>query len=73
MTNRTWIATSTALGVLALTAVVVSQLALADIYHGEADVTLEWSALRVCFALIVVSQVVSLVTLRKLSRRERNG
>ena len=70
MKTDTWIRTSTGLGMLALTAALLSLLALTDIYHGEADVSLEWNALRVCFAIIIVSQVTSLVTLRKLSRRE---
>ena len=69
MHTDTWITTSTRLGVLALTAVLVSLLALTDIYHGEADVSSEWNALRACFAIIIVSQVSSLVTLRKVSRR----
>jgi len=68
MKTDTWIRASTVLGALALTAVLVSLLALTDIYHGEADVSQEWSALRVCFAIIVVSQVSSLVTLRRVSR-----
>ena len=70
MHTDTWIKTSTGLGVLALTAVLVGLLALTDIYHGEADVSSEWNALRVCFGIIIVSQVSSLVTLRKVSRRK---
>lgn len=68
MHTHTWIRTSTTLGGLALVAVVVSHLALTDIYHGEADVTLEWSALRVCFGIIIAALVSSLITLRKVSR-----
>jgi hypothetical protein len=57
------------LGILALLSVAVSHLALTDIYHAEGDVSLEWNVLRVCFAVIVVSQIVTLVTLTKIARR----
>jgi hypothetical protein len=58
-----WMQASVALGVLALIAIAMNHLALTDIYHGEADVSLEWDMLQVGFAVIVVSQVFSLVTL----------
>jgi hypothetical protein len=70
MGNERWMKASVGLGVLALIAVASNQLALTDIYHGEADVSLEWNVLRVGFAVIVVSQVTSLVT---LTRMLRNG
>lgn len=64
-----WIRLSLGLGVLALLAVVTSHLALTDIYHADGDVSLEWNVLRVCFAVIVASQVAALVTLTKVLRR----
>lgn len=66
MRIETWIRTSVGLGVLAVLAVLTSHLALTDIYHAEGDVSLEWNVLKVCFGIIVVSQVMSLVTLLKL-------
>jgi hypothetical protein len=65
-----WIRLSLVLGVLALLAVVTCHLALTDIYHAEGDVRLEWNVLRVCFAVIVASQVAALVTLAKGLRRK---
>ncbi len=59
---------SVGLGLLSLLAVLVSQLALADIYHGEADVSAEWNAVRVCFAVIVAFQASALLTLRRVIR-----
>jgi hypothetical protein len=64
-----WIWLSLGLCVLALLAVVTSHLALTDIYHADGDVSLEWNVLRVCFAVIVASQVAALVTLTKVLRR----
>ena len=43
-----------ALGALSLLGGVSSHLALTDIYHGEADVTLEWSVLRVCALIFLL-------------------
>jgi hypothetical protein len=65
-----WIRLSLVLGVLALLAVVTGHVALTDIYHAEGDVRLEWNVLRVCFAVIVASQVATLVTLAKVLRRK---
>jgi len=64
-----WIRASLGLGVLALVAVLTSHLALTDIYHAEGDVSLEWNVLRVCFGVIVVSQIAALITLTKALRR----
>ena len=68
MRVKKWIWTSLGLGILAILAVLVSILALHDIYTGESDVTAEWSAIVVCFAIILLSQVTNLVTLTKLLR-----
>ena len=66
-----WIKTSLGLSVLALLAVLASHLALTDIYHAEADVSLEWNVLRVCFGVIGVSQIITLITLTKVLQRRR--
>jgi hypothetical protein len=70
MKTDAWVKRSIEFGLLGLTAALISLLALIDIYHGEADLSQEWNALRVCFAIMVASQVISLITLRKLSRNE---
>lgn len=72
MQGEKWMKASVVLCVLALIAVVVNLLALTDIYHGEADVSQEWNALRVGFPVILVSLVMSLVTLTRMLRNERN-
>lgn len=68
-----WIRASLGLGVLALVAVLMSHLALTDIYHAEADVSLEWNVLRMCFAVIVVAQIASLIALTNVLRRRAQG
>lgn len=68
-----WMKASVGLGVLALIAVATNHLALTDIYRGEGDVSLEWNVLRVGFAVIVVSQVISLVTLTKMLRNRQKA
>ena len=60
---------SLGLSVLALLAVLASHLALTDIYHTEGDVRLEWNVLRVCFGVIVASQIATLITLTKVLQR----
>ena len=42
------------LGVLSLLAGLITHLALTDIYHGEADVTLEWNIVRICALVLLV-------------------
>jgi len=42
------------LGVLSLLAGLMTHLALTDIYHGEADVTLEWNIVRTSACLLIV-------------------
>lgn len=44
---KTQIRVTIALGILALLMGLLSHLALTDIYHNEADVSLEWSVVRV--------------------------
>ena len=60
------------LGVASLVAVFISLLALADIYHRESDLRMEWMALRICFAMIFIFQVFALVTFWRVIRR-KNG
>ena len=53
-----------AVGVVSLAALVLAALALTDISHGEADVTLEWHMVQAAFAIVFVFHVLSLRTLR---------
>ena len=68
MRIKRWVWISLVLGLLALLAVMISHLALTDIYHGEEDVSLEWNVLRLCFGVIVLFQIVALITLTKVLR-----
>ena len=54
-----------ALGVVALLAGLFAHLALTDIYHGEADVTLEWSVVRICAVVFAAFVGGSLFTLTR--------
>lgn len=54
------------LGGLSSIAILVSFMALADIYHGEADLSLEWAVLRWAFAAIITSHVAGLIALARL-------
>ena len=60
MTLRTISSVSLWLGVLSLAAVVLANLALIDIYHGEPDVTLEWNIVRTAFMVILPFHAVAL-------------
>ncbi len=55
-----------ALGMLSILAGVIGHLALTDIYHGEGDLTLEWSILQAGAVIIFVFVTASLLTLRKV-------
>ncbi len=55
-----------ALGILSILAGVFGHLALTDIYHGEGDLTLEWSILQAGAVIIFVFVTASLLTLRKV-------
>ena len=59
------IRTTMVLGVLALLAGILGHLALTDIYHGEANVSLEWNILRICALIFLAFIGSSLFTLRK--------
>lgn len=54
MTLRVASKVSLWLGVMSVMAVILANLALQDIYHGEPDLTLEWRAVRVSFLIILV-------------------
>jgi len=54
--------------VLSLLAGLIAHLALTDIYHGEADVTLEWNTVRVCALVLLVFTGMALFTLRRALR-----
>ena len=61
MTLRTACRVSLWLGVLSVLAILAAHLALLDIYHGEADVSLEWNVLRVSFLIIITFHVFALI------------
>lgn len=63
---RTLATVSVGLGIASLLAVLLSHLALTDIWHGEGDLVAEWWILRVCFLVIVLFQGSALLTLRRV-------
>ena len=65
---KTQIRVTIVLGMLSLLAVLITHLALTDIYHGEADVTLEWNAVRICALVLLVFIGMALFTLRRALR-----
>jgi hypothetical protein len=60
---RTQIIVTMALGVLALLAGLFSHLALMDIYHGEADVALEWRIVQLSAVVILLFVGSALITM----------
>ncbi len=73
MTLKRTAVVTVVLGIVSLISVFVAHLALTDIYHGEGDLGLEWSVLRGCFAVIVVFQLFTLLTLRRIISSNRLG
>jgi hypothetical protein len=68
MKFRTQIKVTMILGAITLLAGYVCHLALTDIYHREADVTLEWNIVRVCALVVLVFIVSTMVTLWRALR-----
>jgi hypothetical protein len=62
---KTQIAATTALGVVSLIAGLFTHLALTDIYHGEADTSLEWRIVQVSSLVILVFIGMTLFTLAR--------
>ena len=62
-----------ALGTLSVLAILASYLALTDIWHGEADLRLEWRVLRIGLAVIVAFHVAALLALVRVLRLARQG
>ena len=71
---RIWATVSLTLGILAMVVLLVSVAALTDIYHGEEDVTIEWTFLRLAFGVIFFLIVATIIctTLVLKHFRERN-
>jgi hypothetical protein len=72
MTLRTAGRVTLPLGVVSAVAVLLANLALLDIYHGESDLTLEWNVLRLAFIVIAAFHVLALVVARKASELPRD-
>jgi hypothetical protein len=57
--------------VASLLAMIMSHLALTDIFHGEGDLSLEWKTLQFGFLVILGFHLSALVTVAKLLRLDR--
>jgi hypothetical protein len=57
---------------LSLVALFVCHLALTDIHHGEADLTLEWTILRVAAIIFFAFIVSTVLTIRQLFKIEKS-
>jgi hypothetical protein len=64
-----WMLWNGLLGGLSLLALLFSHLALTDIAHGEADLTLEWSVLRVSAGILLAFIISTFLMMRKWSKR----
>lgn len=68
--NKGLIRMSLALGVIALTGLFFSALALSDIYHNnEPDLNTEWSMVRFSYLFTLMFIVVSSVTILRLAKK----
>jgi hypothetical protein len=66
---KTLIRVTMGLGVLSLFSGVASQMALHDINHGEADLTLEWTILRFCALIFLAFIGMALFTLNRILKK----
>lgn len=61
------------LGCLSSLSIIVAHLALTDIYHGEADLSLEWHVVQAAFGMMIAFHVAAFAALiRFRSRRSLN-
>ncbi len=70
MKLTTSIRISFGLCLLSILAVLVSNLALIDIGHGESDLRLEWRILRVSYAVFILFHLSSLITFIRLLKKK---
>jgi hypothetical protein len=68
MNLKTQIIVTMVLGGLSLLAGAATHLALTDIYHGEANATLEWNIVRVSALVLLVFICMALFTLSRAFR-----
>lgn len=73
MQTRTLYRTAFQLGVVSSGGILLAHLALTDIFHGEADLTLEWNLLRVAFVAIIAFHVAGIAALRRALRHDASG
>jgi hypothetical protein len=59
---------ATGLGIASIVALGFSHLALTDIGHGEGDLTLEWTVLRIAALVFIAFILSTFASLRALSR-----
>ena len=55
--------------IVSILAILTCHLALTDIRHGEADLSLEWAVLQVGFLIIIAFHALALITLGRLLGR----
>lgn len=54
-------------------ALLISNLALMDIRHGESDVTLEWRILQISYPIFILFHVSAFITLARLMKWKNIG
>ena len=52
--------------VLSILALILSHLALTDIYHGEKDLRMEWSVLRIAAIIFLAFMISTVLTLKQV-------
>ena len=57
---------------VSLASLVFMHLALTDIYHGEADTTLEWRVVQVCALVMIAFIATAVFTLKRVLQRVRD-
>lgn len=73
---RIWATVSLTLGILAMVVLLIAVAALTDIFHGQEDLTLEWTFLRLAFGviffLIVATFIFTTLVLKHFRGRDKN-
>ncbi len=55
---------------LSILALIISHLALTDIYHGEEDLSMEWAFLRIAAVIILAFIISTIFTLIQVLKKE---
>ncbi len=56
--------------IITISSLVLSHMALLDIYHAETDVTIEWTMVRISFVIFWAFTILTMITIVKIFKSD---